>query len=85
MGADADIPEVGAFLGDGRSWSVPQVIPGGTLAVVALLEHRWVMPLRDAVARAGGKTLADAWIDPDDPIAQAAAVHEVETKTRARS
>jgi hypothetical protein len=62
--------EVHGFVGGESSWSVPDVIPVGTMAVVALLEHRWAIPLRDAVARAGGKTLADAWIPADDPIAQ---------------
>jgi hypothetical protein len=66
-----DEPEkVMGFLGDDRAWSVPDVIPPGTMAVVALLEHRWVIPLRDAVVQAGGKPLADAWIHPDDPIVQ---------------
>jgi hypothetical protein len=62
--------EVHGFVGDDRTWSVPDVIPEGTMAVVALLEHRWAIPLRDAVVRAGGKPLADAFIPPDDPIAQ---------------
>jgi hypothetical protein len=44
------------------------------MAVVGLLEHRWAIPLRDAVARAGGKALADAWVHPDDPLAQR--IHE---------
>jgi len=57
---------VHGFLGDERTWSVADVIPGGTMAVVAVLEHRWAIPLRDAVRRAGGETLADAWIHPDD-------------------
>jgi hypothetical protein len=63
-----DTGEVLGFLGDDHSWSVPDAIPAGNMAVVALLEHRWVIPLRDAVTRAGGSTLADAWVHPDDPI-----------------
>ncbi len=54
------------FLGDERTWSVADVIPPGKMGVVALLEHRWAIPLRDAVTRAGGETLADAWVHPDD-------------------
>jgi hypothetical protein len=38
------------------------------MAVVALLEYRWAIPLREAVLRAGGATLADAWIHPDDLV-----------------
>jgi hypothetical protein len=65
-----DSGEVLGFLADDRSWSVADAIPPGVLAVVALLEHRWVIPLRTAVARAGGRTLADAWVHPDDAIIQ---------------
>jgi hypothetical protein len=38
------------------------------MGVVAVLEHRWAIPLRDAVRRAGGETLADAWIYSDDLV-----------------
>jgi hypothetical protein len=58
------------FVGSESTWSVPDVIPAGTMAVVVLLEHRWAIPVRDAVVKAGGKTLADAWLQPDDPIVQ---------------
>jgi hypothetical protein len=44
-------------------------VVAGTMAVVALLEHRWAIPLRDAVRRVGGVTLADAWIHPEDLVA----------------
>jgi hypothetical protein len=67
-GDDAD--EVLGFLGDERSWSVADVITPETMAVVALIEHRWAIPIRDAIGRAGGKTLADAWVEPDDPVAR---------------
>jgi hypothetical protein len=62
----AQAVEARGFLGDERTWSVADVIPAGKMSVVALLEHRWAIPLRDAVRRAGGETLADAWIHPDD-------------------
>ena len=58
--------EVQGFLGDERTWSVADAIPPGTMAVVALIEHRWAIPVGDAVRHAGGETLADAWIHPDD-------------------
>jgi uncharacterized membrane protein len=60
------VGEARGFLGDERTWSVADAIPAGHLAVVALLEHRWAIPLRDAVQRSGGETLADAWVHPDD-------------------
>jgi hypothetical protein len=66
--AGAQVGEVREFLGGEQTWSVSEVIPPNTMAVVALLEHRWAIPLREAVLRAGGSTLADAWIHPDDLI-----------------
>ena len=54
--------------GDGvESASAPEIadaIPAGGTAAIAILEHRWAVPLLDAIARAGGATLADLWIDP---------------------
>jgi hypothetical protein len=35
---------------------------------VALLEHRWAIPLREGIRRAGGFHLADAWIHPADLV-----------------
>ena len=47
-----------------------------------LLEHRWAIPLRDAVQRSGGETLADAWVHPDDLTfyGAMAAVAQAQTK-----
>ncbi len=44
-------------------------IPPGTAAGVALIEHRWAIPLRDAIAQAGGMPLIDEWIHATDLIA----------------
>ena len=49
-----------------QGWDVVDSIPAGSTAVVALLEHRWAVPLRHAIARAGGTPLADAWLHRDD-------------------
>jgi uncharacterized membrane protein len=50
-------------------WAVADAIPKETSAAIALLEHRWAIPLRDAVVRAGGTALADEWLHPLDLIA----------------
>lgn len=42
--------------------------PAGELCVVALIEHRWAIPLRDAIHGTGAETLAAAWIHRDDPV-----------------
>ena len=50
-------------------WTVADVIPKETSAAIAVLEHRWAIPLRNAVVRAGGIALADEWLHPLDLIA----------------
>jgi hypothetical protein len=67
-GAGAHATDLRTFAGEGGTWSVVDVIPAGAMCVLALIEHRWAIPLRDAIQRAGGRTLADAWIHPDDPV-----------------
>jgi len=67
-GGVAEPADLRAFAGDEGTWSVVDVIPTGAMCVVALIEHRWAIPLRDAIHKTGGRTLADAWIHPDDPV-----------------
>jgi uncharacterized membrane protein len=54
---------------DEQSWDVLDDIPPDTAAAIILLEHRWAIPLRDAVRGAGGYPLADGWIHPEDLVA----------------
>ena len=65
----------GGILGDEAVWSIADVIPMGTTAAVALLEHRWANTLRDANRRAGGVPLADTWLHPEDLIAAGATMN----------
>ena len=44
-------------------------IPNDSAAALILLEHHWAVPLRDAIARAGGFGLADGFISPLDLVA----------------
>ena len=44
-------------------------IPNDSAAALILLEHRWAVPLRDAIARAGGYRIADGMISPYDLLA----------------
>ena len=53
---------------DDEVWYVEDAIPNGTTAAVALLEHRWAIPLRDGIRNARGFHLADAWIHPADLV-----------------
>jgi hypothetical protein len=50
-------------------WHLEDAVPAGSSAAIALLEHRWAIPLRDAIAGAGGLTVTDAWIHPADLVA----------------
>ena len=40
-------------------------IPLGTAVAVALIEHRWAIPLRGAIDRADGDILSDEWLSPE--------------------
>jgi uncharacterized membrane protein len=55
-----------------------EMIPAGTSAAVILFEHRWALPLRDAILRAGGRALGDQWIRIDDLIAIGANLAEID-------
>ena len=64
--------EDGHLFDDAAVWYLGDAIPEGTAAAVALLEHRWAIPLRDKIAQAGEITLSDAWIHPADLVAAGA-------------
>jgi uncharacterized membrane protein len=55
------------LLSDG-DWDVLADIPPDSAAALILVEHHWAVGLRDAVARAGGSRLGDAFIDPLDLV-----------------
>ena len=59
----------GAPVDEEAVWDVADTIPNGSTAGIALLEHRWAIPLREAIARANGTALADSWVHPADLVA----------------
>jgi uncharacterized membrane protein len=67
-GAEAAAEGISVF-DDAEAWDVLEEIPNDTAAALILLEHHWAVPLRDAIARAGGFRLADAFISPLDLVA----------------
>jgi len=67
-GADA-VAERGGVLDEEQAWDVLAEIPEDTAGLLILLEHRWAIPLRDAIARAGGFRLASEFISPLDLVA----------------
>lgn len=54
-------------------WYLADTIPAGSWAVIALIEHRWAIPLRNRIVEGGGLPLADEWIHPADLVAAGAA------------
>jgi uncharacterized membrane protein len=43
-------------------------IPDDTAVAIALLEHRWAIPLRKAIIATGGFPLIDTWVHPRDLV-----------------
>jgi uncharacterized membrane protein len=85
-GAEAAADGVNVFSDDDDAWDVLEDIPNDSAAALILLEHHWAVPLRDAVARAGGYRLSDAFISPLDLVEigltssdEAKALHTIET------
>jgi uncharacterized membrane protein len=75
-----------------EAWDVLEDIPNDSAAALLLLEHHWAVPLRDAIARAGGFRLADGFISPLDLVEiglmsaeEAKELHAMETATTAKT
>jgi hypothetical protein len=58
----------GDGLGEADLLDVLEEIPPDTAVAIALLEHRWAIPLREAIVRAGGFPILDTWVHPRDLI-----------------
>jgi uncharacterized membrane protein len=67
VGAEAGAD--GHLIDDQEVWYAVDAIPPNTAAAIALFEHRWAIPFRDAIVRAGGFVLADEWIHAKDLVA----------------
>ncbi len=68
-GAEAgaeEAAEEGIDVFGGAEWDVIGEIPNDSAAALILLEHHWAVPLRDAIARAGGFRIGDGFISPLD-------------------
>ena len=68
-GANGALPgSNGHLLNEVQVWYAAYAIPRGAVAGIALIEHRWAIPLRCANVESGGRLLADAWIHPVDLV-----------------
>jgi uncharacterized membrane protein len=66
-GAEAAADGMHVF-SDEQAWDVLEEIPNDSAAALVLLEHHWAVPLRDAIARAGGFRISDGFISPFDLV-----------------
>jgi uncharacterized membrane protein len=90
-GAEAAADGVQVF-SDEEAWDVLEDIPNDSAAALVLIEHHWAVPLRDAIARAGGFRLSDGFISPLDLVEiglmeaeDAKELHAMETAAAAKS
>jgi uncharacterized membrane protein len=88
VGAEAAADGV-QVLSDEQAWDVLEEIPNDSAAALVLLEHHWAVPLRDAIARAGGFRISDGFISPLDLVEigllsaeEAEELHAFETAAR---
>ena len=58
------------------AWDVVGEIPNDSAAALVLLEHRWAIGLRDAIAAAGGFLVGETWVTPLDLVAVGLATAE---------
>ncbi len=87
-GAEAAADGIQVF-SDEDAWDVIEEIPNDSAAALILLEHHWAVPLRDAIARAGGFRISDGFISPLDLVAiglvtaeEAQQLHDMNTGAR---
>jgi hypothetical protein len=71
LGIEDEGLEAGAAAEDApeqEGWDVLDDIPRDTAAALLLIEHRWAVPLREAITRAGGYRIGDGFISPLDLV-----------------
>jgi uncharacterized membrane protein len=85
-GAEAAADGISVF-SDEEAWDVVEDIPNDSAAALLLIEHHWAVPLRDAIARAGGRRISDGFISPLDLVGiglvsaeEARELHDLESR-----
>jgi len=68
LGAEQAAAEGIHVFAGAEEWDVLEDIPNESAAALVLLEHHWAVPLRDAIARAGGFRISDGFISPLDLV-----------------
>jgi uncharacterized membrane protein len=68
MGAEQAAADGIRVFAGAEEWDVLGDIPNDCAAALILVEHHWAVPLRDAIARAGGFRIGDGFISPLDLV-----------------
>ena len=66
--AGAEAGSDGHLIDESEVWDVADCIEPGSAAAIALIEHVWAVPLRAAIAKAGGVAVSDEWVHPLDLV-----------------
>ena len=88
LGAEAAADDGIEVFSDEDAWDVLEEIPNDSAAALLLIEHQWAVPLRDAIASAGGFRISDGFISPLDLVEiglvsaeEARELHELERRS----
>ncbi len=65
----AELGAEGTVFEDSDVWYLADALPVGMAAAVVILEHRWAIPLRNAIRENDGVPLLDRWVHPEDLVA----------------
>jgi hypothetical protein len=63
MGDDSSGGNGAATIDDADVWYAADAIEPGNAAGIMVLEHRWAIPLREAITGAGGTSVVTEWVD----------------------
>jgi len=75
--AGAEAADAGGFgLVDAVGQELVETLPVGSAGVLLIIEHRWAIPLRDAILDVGGIMLANRWLGMQDLVAIGVALRE---------
>jgi len=68
IGADVAAEQGINVFSEEDAWDVLEDIPNDSAAALLLIEHHWAVPLRDAIARAGGFRISEGFVSPLDLV-----------------
>jgi hypothetical protein len=66
LGIGSDEAAVQEVMEDADVWYAADAIEPGNAAGIMVLEHRWSIPLRDAITAAGGTNVVTEWVDEEE-------------------